>query len=334
MRIASFRNHSGETRTAVCLDGQLLDMGAAFERFLVERQGCDSVTALRIAEERMPGSMLALIRRGVEGSADLRVIDEYVRAIAEEPAAPSFSPSGRRIKYALEEVTLTAPVPQLHGCVFNMEYNYDSYRTVHDTVPPDDGKTAMFIMNPETIVGPGDDILWPNTATEVTSAVELGVIIGKEGKRIPREQALDYVFGYTIVNDLTGMSLVRGIGPGTRCFPKGFYFSRSMAMDTFEAAGPYVAMKDGLPDPQQLRAELRVNGAVVSMGNTADMRCSVARLIEFLSEDITLKPGDLVSTGAIGTAEFPPEAPVVVGDVVEAEIEQIGVLRNQVVAQR
>ncbi len=334
MRIVSFRNHSGETRTAVCHDSRLLDLGAAFESFLVDREGCDSVTALRIAEERMPGSMLALIDRGAEGQADLCLVDEYAGAIGEETGTPSYSPSGRRIKYGLEEVVILTPVPQMHGCVFNMEYNYESYSTVHGTVPPDDGKAAMFIMNPETIVGSGDDIRWPNSATEVTSAVELGAIIGKEGKRIPREQALAHVFGYTVVNDLTGMSLLRGIGPGTLCFPKGFYFSRSMVMDTFEVAGPCIALANGFDEPQHLDAELRVNGVVVSKGNTSDMRCSIARLIEFLSEDITLKPGDLISTGAIGTVEYPPEAPVAVGDIVEAEIEQIGVLRNQIVAQR
>ena len=334
MRIASFRNHSGEIRTAALQDGRLMDLGAVFERFLVDRDGCDSATAVKIAEERMPGSMLALTQRGTEGDADLRLVDEYACGIAKGPGVMSYSPSGRRVTYGLDEVALLAPVPQMHGCVFNMEYNFDSYRLVHDTVPPDDGKTAMFIMNPETVVGPGDEIWWPHTATEVTSAVELGVIIGKEGKRIAQARALDYVFGYTIVNDLTGMSLYRGIGPGRVCFPTGYYFSRAMVMDTFEPAGPCIALKHGLVDPQNLDAELRVNGTVVSRGNTKDMRCSIARLIEFLSEDITLKPGDLISTGAIGTFEHPPEAPVAVGDVVEAEIEQIGVLRNQIVAQR
>jgi 2-keto-4-pentenoate hydratase/2-oxohepta-3-ene-1,7-dioic acid hydratase in catechol pathway len=334
MRIASFRNHSGDIRTAAYLNGRLLDLGAVFERFLVDREGCDVVTALRIADERMPGSMLALIRRGAEGQADLRLIAAYLAARGDAPEMPPYSSSGRRISYAVEEVALLAPVPQLHGCVFNMEYNYDSYRLVHDTVPPDDGKCAMFIMNPETVVGTGDDILWPHTATEVTSAVELGVIIGKEGKRIPQGRALDHVFGYTIVNDLTGISLYRGIGPERLCFPKGFYFSRAMVMDTFQPVGPFIALQDGLADPQGLRAELRVNGTVVSMGTTSEMRCSVARLIEFLSEDITLKPGDLISTGAIGTFAHPPEASVVVGDVIEAEIEHIGVVRNRVVAQR
>jgi len=334
MRIASYRNHSGEIRTAVCHGSSLFDLRSAFEKLLVDRDGCDSSTAARVAQETMPGSMLALICRGAEGHADLFLVGEYVKAIASDRAMPTYSPCGGRIRYGLDEVSVLTPVPQLHGCVFNMEYNYHAYSTVHGTVPPDDGKTAMFIMNPETVIGQGDGIWWPNTAAEVTSAVELGVIIGKEGKRIPRDQALSHVFGYTVVNDLTAMSLLRGIGPGTRCFPKGFYFSRSMVMDTFEVVGPYIALPDSSAEPQHLDAELRVNGAVVSRGNTGDMRCSIARIIEFLSQDITLKPGDLISTGAIGTTEYPPEASVAIGDVIEAEIDQIGVLRNKVVAQR
>ena len=97
MRIASFRNHSGDIRIALCHHGQLIDLGAAFEKFLVDRERCDSVTASQIAEERMPGSMLALILRGNEGQADLRLIAEYVRAVAETQEMPSYSPSGRRI---------------------------------------------------------------------------------------------------------------------------------------------------------------------------------------------------------------------------------------------
>ncbi|MBN2186953.1 MAG: fumarylacetoacetate hydrolase family protein [Dehalococcoidia bacterium] len=331
MKIASFKNHSEEVCIGVKVGDNIADLTAGLEKYLVEEAGTDPECAIDVASERMPTSMLDLIQREEEGQADLQLTVAYINKIAEK-AKSLFSPSGEKIMYGFEEVTLLTPVPQMHGSVFNMEYNYPAYEKVYDTIPPDDGATAMFMMSPETITGPGADIKWPTTATELTSAVELGIIIGKTGKRIPQAKALDYVFGYTVVNDITGISILRGIGPGRDCLPKAFYFTRAMTMDTFQPVGPFIALKDEIPDPQDVGAELKVNGKVVSKGNTKDMRCSVARLIEFLSQDITLEAGDLISTGAIGTLELLPEAPVKVGDVIEAEIERIGVLRNSVVA--
>jgi len=331
MKVASFRNHAGEVRIGVKVEGNLADLTAGLEKYLVEEAGTDPQCAIDVASERMPTSMLDLIRREEEGQADLQLTVAYIKKIAQQGKV-LFSPSGDKITYGAEEVTLLTPVPQMYSRVFNMEYNYPAYEKVYGIIPPDDGKTAMFMMDPETITGPGANIKWPKTATEVTSAVELGVIIGKQGKRIPQAKALDYVFGYTTVNDVTGISILRGMGPNRVCFPQAFYFTRAMIMDTFQPVGPFIALKDEIPDPQDVAAELRVNGKVVSKGNTRDMRCSVARLIEFLSQDITLEAGDLISTGAIGTMEYLPEAPVKVGDVIEAEISKIGALRNTVVA--
>lgn len=331
MKVASFRNHAGEVRIGVKVGDNIADLTAGLEKYLVEKAGTDSLYAIEVASERMPTSMLDLILREEEGQADLQLTVAYINKIAEKGKV-LFSPSGDKITYGLEEITLLTPVPQIPRKIFNMEYNYPAYEKVYGTIPPDDGKTAMFMMNPEAVTGPGDDIVWPATATEIASAVELGVIIGKQGKRIPQDKALDYVFGYTVVNDVTAISILRGMGPGRHCLPAAFYFTRSMTMDTFQPVGPFIALKDEVPDPQDVEAELRVNGKVVSKGNTKDMRCSVARLIEFLSQDITLDAGDLISTGAIGTLEFPPEASVKVGDAIEAEIGKIGVLHNSVVA--
>jgi len=331
MKVGSFRNHAGEVCIGVKVGDNIADLTASLEKYLVEEAGTDPERAIDVASERMPTSMLDLIQREEEGQADLQLTVAYINKIAEKGKS-LFSPSGEKIMYGFEEVALLTPVPQMYGSVFNMEYNYPAYEKVYGTIPPDDGGTAMFMMNPETITGPGADIKWPATATEVTSAVELGIIIGKTGKRIPQAKALDYIFGYTVVNGITGISILRGMGPGRHCLPKAFYFTRAMTMDTFQPVGPFIALKDEIPDPQDVGAELKVNGKVASKGNTKDMRCSVARLIEFLSQDITLEAGDLISTGAIGTLEFLPEAPVKVGDVIEAEIGKIGALRNSVVA--
>lgn len=331
MKIASFRNHAGELRIGVKVGDGIADLTAALEKYLVDEAGTDPTCAIDVAAERLPSSMLDLIKREEEGQADLRLTAAYVSRVAQKGKV-LFSPCGDKITYGLDEVTLLTPVPQLDRRIFNLEYTYPAYEKVYGTIPPNDGTAAMFMMDPETISGPGDTIRWPSTATEVTSAVELGIIIGKDGKRIPESKALDYVFGYTIVNDVTGISILRGMGPGNLCLPRAFYFTRAMIMDSFQPVGPFIALKDEIANPQTLKGELRVNGKAVSKGNAKDMRCSVAKLIEFLSQDITLQAGDLISTGAMGTDAFPPEASVVVGDTIEAEIAEIGVLRNSVVA--
>jgi len=331
MKIASFTNHAGEICIGVKVGDGIADLTAALEKYLVDEAGTEPECAIEVAAERLPNSMLDLIKREEEGQADLRLTAAYISRVAQKGKV-LFSPCGDKITYGLDEVTLLTPVPQLDRRIFNLEYNYPAYEKVYGTIPPDDGRTAMFMMDPETISGPGAEIKWPSTATEVTAAVELGIIVVKDGKRIPESKALDHVFGYTIVNDVTGISILRGMGPGNLCLPKAFYFTRAMIMDTFQPVGPFIALKDDIIDPQNLKGELRVNGKAVSKGNTKDMRCSVAKLIEFLSQDITLQAGDLISTGAMGTDAFPPEASVVVGDTIEAEIAGIGVLRNSVVS--
>ena len=331
MKVASFKNHDGQIRIGTVIQGKLADLTAGLEKYLVEEAGIELQCAKDVAMERLPISMFDLIRREKEGQADLKLAAEFTRKLVDKGDV-AFSPTGDKIIYGLEEVSLLTPVQKMAGRVFNMEYNYPAYKTVYNTDPPGDGKTAMFMMDPETITGPEDLVKWPSTANEVTAAVELGIVIGKTGKRIPQADASEYILGYTVVADFTGMSILNGIGPGKNAFPKAFYFTRAMIMDSFQPVGPFIALRDEIPDPQNLKAELKVNGDVVSKGNTSAMRVPVAGLIEFLSQDITLEAGDLISTGAIGTVEYPPEAGVRVGDVTEATIEKIGTLRNTVVA--
>ncbi len=332
MKIGSFKNHLGQSRIGIKIgEEKLVDLTAAFEKYLVDETGMSSQRANNVASEKIPPFMLNLICRGKEGETDLKLVADYIKDIVRK-VETLFSPSGDKIIYKIEEIDLLQPLDQgRKGRVFNMEYNYPAYKKVWNTIAPDEDRAAMFMMEPETISGPGDDIKWPKTANEVTSAVELGVIIGKRGKRIPKEKALEFVFGYTIVNDLTGMSILRGMGPDRICFPQAFYFTRAMIMDTFQPTGPFITLKDEISNPQNIESELRVNGELVSKGNTKDMRLSVAELIEFLSKDITLEAGDLISTGAIGTMEYPPEATVNIGDMIEAKIDNIGTLCNCVV---
>jgi 2-keto-4-pentenoate hydratase/2-oxohepta-3-ene-1,7-dioic acid hydratase in catechol pathway len=173
----------------------------------------------------------------------------------------------------------------------------------------------LFLKPPSALVGPGAPIVLPPDSTGVEHEAELGVIVGVRCRGVPADRALEFVFGYTCINDVTARDLQREDGQWTR----------AKSFDSFCPAGPLVVT--GL-DPRALRVCCRVNDAVRQEGNTRDMLFTVAHLLSFASRVMTLEPGDLITTGTpSGVGPLSP------GDVVEVEIEGIGVLRNPVVAR-
>jgi 2-keto-4-pentenoate hydratase/2-oxohepta-3-ene-1,7-dioic acid hydratase in catechol pathway len=231
---------------------------------------------------------------------------------------------------ARDQVALLKPLEAFRA--LNIGANYDAYLAMMKIVEPYEGTAEAFWKLPQTVIGPEEGIVWPVSSEQITCEMELGVIMGKQGKRISAEEALDYVFGYTVVNDVTAIDLLkRGLGEGREGLPGFYYLSIAKSMDTFEPIGPCITLRDAIPDPQNLEGELRVNGVLRVRGNTSDMRLGVAELIAYLSQDITLYPGDLIATGAMATAEYAPQVRVQVGDTVEMEFAQIGVLRNHIV---
>jgi 2-keto-4-pentenoate hydratase/2-oxohepta-3-ene-1,7-dioic acid hydratase in catechol pathway len=168
----------------------------------------------------------------------------------------------------------------------------------------------------------------PVTHHAVTQAldyeVELAVVIGKRGRDIPVERALDYVFGYTIMNDVTARDLQR----------RHEQWFKGKSLDTFAPMGPCVVHRSLIPDPQRLRLRMRVNGEVRQDASTSSMVFTVAQLISVLSAGMTIEPGDLLATGTpegVGMGRTPPLW-LKPGDVMEAEIDGIGTLRNRIVA--
>jgi 2-keto-4-pentenoate hydratase/2-oxohepta-3-ene-1,7-dioic acid hydratase in catechol pathway len=171
----------------------------------------------------------------------------------------------------------------------------------------------MFLKPPSALCGDGDPIGRPAGHVRVDHEAELGVVIGRRARRVRREDALDHVLGYVAVNDVTVRDLQQKDGQWTRA--KGF--------DSFCPVGPRLV--SGL-DPADLRVLARVNGAVRQDSRTSDLIFDVPTLIAFVSQHMTLEPGDLISTGTpAGVGNLAP------GDVVEIEIEGIGVLRNPVI---
>ena len=181
----------------------------------------------------------------------------------------------------------------------------------------------LFFKANSAIVGPDDTVMMPRGSTSTDWEVELGVVIGKAAKYVSKEDALDYVAGYCIVNDVSERHFQTKL---TGQWTKG------KSPDTFGPTGPWLVTRDEVPDPQALAMSLDVNGKRMQTGNTATMIFTVAEIIEHLSHLFTLHPGDVISTGTppgVGMGMKPPVY-LNVGDVMELEIEGLGRQRQEV----
>jgi 2-keto-4-pentenoate hydratase/2-oxohepta-3-ene-1,7-dioic acid hydratase in catechol pathway len=187
----------------------------------------------------------------------------------------------------------------------------------------------VFFQNVDAIVGPDDPVVYPEHLTEeLDYELELAVVIGKSGKWFGPEEAMDYVAGYVIFNDITARDIQR------REMESGV-FSFCKAIDTFCPLGPWIVTPDEIPDPHDLAMELRVNGQVRQTSHSGRMSVTIPEILSHYSP-LGYSAGDVVSTGTVsGVAGFSEDAASLYlkpGDVIEAEIERIGVLRNPVVS--
>jgi 2-keto-4-pentenoate hydratase/2-oxohepta-3-ene-1,7-dioic acid hydratase in catechol pathway len=191
--------------------------------------------------------------------------------------------------------------------------NYREHAAELGNKMPDE--PLLFLKAPSAIIASGADIVLPGASQQVEHEGELGVVIGRIARNIPSdEDPLSYVLGYTCVNDVTARDLQR----------KDVQFTRGKSFDTFCPVGPWIETD---VDPGNVVVEARLNGEVKQKGNTADMAFPVPFLIRYISEIMTLYPGDLIATGTpAGVSRMKP------GDIVEVEVAGIGVLRNQVVS--
>jgi len=185
-------------------------------------------------------------------------------------------------------------------------------------------KPLLFAKAPSALNGPSDPIILPRSCGQVDWEVELAVVVGREGKRIRREDAWDYIAGYTIMNDVSGRQAQFGDGQ----------WFRGKSFDTFAPLGPVLVTPDEIADVGNLQLTATVDDTLMQTGNTGDLVFDIPHLLEYISEDITLLPGDIISTGTpagVGIFRDPPIT-LEAGNVVTCRIETIGELVNALVA--
>jgi len=227
----------------------------------------------------------------------------------------------------LKDVTLLPPLDAPRGNIIAMGRNYRKH--AEETATDGDVKApTIFTKAITSITGPYDDIaIDPTISDSMDWEVELGVVIGKRGANIARRDAMDHVFGYFVLNDVSARDIQNGWG--------GQYF-KGKSLDHSCPTGPWVVTRDDAPDSRSLDLRLTVNGVVKQEGNTRDMINPVDAIIEWTSKGMTLLPGALIATGTpdgVGFTRKPPEF-LHPGDVMETEVGGLGILRNRIVAAK
>jgi 2-keto-4-pentenoate hydratase/2-oxohepta-3-ene-1,7-dioic acid hydratase in catechol pathway len=213
-----------------------------------------------------------------------------------------------------------APVPR-PGKLICIGLNYRDHAAESNMAIPE--RPVVFSKFTTAVIAPGEPVILPVTSTQVDYEAELAVVIGRRAKNVTANQALNYVLGYTVFNDVSARDFQFADGQ----------WQRGKSCDTFAPMGPKIVTADAVPDPHKLSIKLRLNGKTMQDSNTNQLIFGVPELVAFLSETITLEPGDVIATGTPPGVGFARKPPVFLkaGDVMEVEIESVGMLNNPVV---
>ncbi|MFA6563488.1 MAG: fumarylacetoacetate hydrolase family protein [Verrucomicrobiia bacterium] len=243
----------------------------------------------------------------------------------EKAALAAAAGAKRKPKFLLpiSEVKYGPPVPS-PSKILCIGQNYADHCREQNVPLPE--IPELFCKFPTSIIGCGDAIILHKATTKVDYEVELAIVIGKRSKNIPKARAFEHVFGYTIFHDVSARDLQF----------KSKQWTRGKSPDTFAPTGPWLVTRDEVPDPHNLTIRTWLNDQLMQDSNTANLVFGVPALVEFLSQTITLEPGDIIATGTppgVGCFRKPPVF-LKPGDVVKMEIAGLGTLENPVMAEK
>ncbi|WP_395058322.1 fumarylacetoacetate hydrolase family protein [Flavobacterium sp.] len=299
MKLLTYKTQDTEPRLGFIHNNQVVDMEDFGE----------------ISNFPLPNDMLDLIDMGFE------IIEEINDLISETSQAQM-----DEICYSIDEIIILAPIEKPRKNIIGIGLNYtehvaESARTL-DTTGKLPAKPIIFSKPTTTVTGTNTNIVKNTKLTEQLDwEVELAVVIGKKGKYVPKENALDYVFGYTVINDISARD----------CRREGQWIV-SKGQDTFAPMGPYLVTKDEIENPHNLNLSLKVNGVEKQNSNTKFLLFNINDLIEDLSIVFTLEAGDIIATGTpagVGAGRNPQEW-MYDGDIIEATVEGIGTIVNTI----
>ncbi len=322
MRLVTFENAAKRRRVGAVADEQVIDVNAAATLYLQDQGEKDGS---RLARKLAPPDMRRLFEGG-DGSLQLA---RQALDFARQHGARLAGQAGEPIFYRKDEVKLKAPIiPRkfFHTAGNFREHHEEAQKAgfSHPVLP-----WIVFFQNVDAIIGPDEPVIYPSHLTqELDYELELAVVLKKSGKHFGPEEAREYIGGYVIFNDVTARDIQRReMKSGVFSFCKG--------IDTFCPLGPWIVTADEIPDPHNLAMELRVNGEPRQRSHSSKMAVKIPEIIAHYSP-MGYSAGDVLSTGTVsGVAAFsgdPKAWYLKPGDVMECEIEGIGVLRNPVIS--
>ncbi|HKC45083.1 MAG TPA: fumarylacetoacetate hydrolase family protein [Burkholderiales bacterium] len=305
MRLASFRGPGGEPRTGAVVRDRVIDLTDFVATLGVPADHAAALASRGLAAP--PGGMLRLLYAGPQA---MRQVAAHVEALSRDDA-------GR----PLAETALLAPIPR-PGKVVAIGRNYADHAKETGVDPFE--KPRIIAKLPSSVVGPGTVVRRPAPVTKLDFEAELAVIIGAFASSVPQARALEVVAGYTALDDVSAREFQFDVSPPQTTFAK--------SMDAFCPMGPWLVTRDEIPDPQTLEVACFVNGEAMQRGHTKDMIFPVDRLIAYITQYMTLEPGDVIATGTpAGVGAF-REPPVWLkpGDRVRIEVSRIGALEHTI----
>lgn len=300
---------------------QVIDANFAYSRMLKD-QGEDYPT--RFADALVPPNMINFLQGGEKSKKALRETEKFVKEIGADGVS---GPLGEQTVFQFSKLKIKAPVPNpgkiIHTAGNFREHAKEGSESGWEFPMP---HWISFLKSPSSIIGHEGEVICPKFTKMLDHEIELAIIIGKKSKRLTKETAWDSIAGFTIFNDITARDIQREeMKAGLLNFGKN--------LDTFALFGPCFVPRDDIGDIQNLKIECRVNGDPRQASNTNHLSVSIPEIVEHYSW-VTLYPGDIITTGTVsGVAAFrkePEKYFLKPGDVLESEIENIGILRNYI----
>ncbi|MGB6563183.1 MAG: fumarylacetoacetate hydrolase family protein [Candidatus Binataceae bacterium] len=310
MRLVTFEDEPKRYRLGAVADGVVVDLNAAYRALLEER---GERRAGELAIEAVPPEMLAFLDAGDRA---MNAASDALKLIARLGADGARE---RGLARPTESVRLRAPVPRATKLIL-VGLNYRDHAEEAGMKIPE--VPTIFSKYANSVIGPGDAIKIPKVSAMIDYEAEYAFVIGRAGRDIPPARAMDYVAGYTIVNDVSCRDYQMKTGQ----------WMIGKTFDTFAPMGPYLVTRDEIADPHNLEISLNLNGQRMQHSNTRNLIFKTEYLIAFLSQVFTFEPGDVVSTGTpagVGYARKPPVF-MKAGDRVRIEVEGLGALENPV----
>jgi acylpyruvate hydrolase len=318
MKLVTFETRNRERIGAMDDQGRVVDLHCAYAAYLREAE--NHPCADQFAPIVLGNDMCDFLKRGQKSLEAARTALAFVQSKA--------TGGDRGIVFERDLVRLKAPVPR-PGALISAGKNFSDHVAEMSSRQGPSSPVA-FLKLPGTVVGPQDDIFHPQEVKNLDYEVELAVIIGKPGVDVPKEEALNLVAGYAAFNDFSARDVIRGENKtGIHLMGKSF--------PGFAPMGPYLVTADEIPDPQNLKLWLRVNGETRQESNLGYMIFKIPDMIAYWSQ-MGLNPGDVLTTGTprgVAAGRKPDQTPwwLKPGDIVEAEVEKIGCLRNRIVPE-